>query len=127
MTWVGPYNLIVPNGVLQNSSDVFNILDPDTGGSKTFSVKISANGSDPVTFWGTRTLLDHTTVDALQNMTTQQFKDYIDQLAVQRGRTPVGSVTAFKNSLLMDNTMSFSAFVAANGLQRIIFVPPPNV
>lgn len=54
MATVGPYCLVVSNGVLQNSSDVFNILYTDTGGASTFSVKLSANGLDPATHWAAK-------------------------------------------------------------------------
>lgn len=122
MAFVGPYNMIVPHGVLQNSSDVFNILDPDSGGTGTFTVPLSASGVAPATHWGARTLLEETTVHALTSMTVQQFKAYVDQLATQRGRTPVGSITAFKNSLLISEG-DFWSFIASNGLQLI---PPPE-
>jgi hypothetical protein len=116
---VGPYNMLVPVGVIQNSSDVFSILDPDSGGSATFTVRLSANGLEPATYYGARTMLEQSTVNALTTMSTTQFMDYVNQLAAQRGRNPVGSVTAFKNSLLMGQG-DFWAFVAANGLQRIV-------
>lgn len=117
--FIGPYNLVISSGVLQNSSDVFNILDPDSGGSATFRVRLSANGQEPVSHFGTRTMLEEATVNALQNMSTTEFKAYIDQVSAQRGRAPVGSVTAFKNSLQMDNGTTFDAFIASLGLQRI--------
>jgi hypothetical protein len=130
---IGPYALIVPNGVIQNSSDVFYILDPDTGGAATFSVKLSATGLAPVTYWGAYTMLTEDVYNALVNMTTQQFKTYIDQLAVVRGRTPVGSVTAFKSSIIVRDTVpvddgqggtinvpaDFWQIIASLGLQRI--------
>lgn len=118
MAWVGPYNMIVPNGVLQNSSDVFTILDPDTGGAATFNVPLSADGQLPATYWGTRTALQDTTYNALVNMNVTQFKAYVDQKAAETGRSPVGSVTAFKNSVMID-LGDFWAFVAAQGLQLI--------
>lgn len=118
MAYVGPYNLIVSNGVLKNSSDVFNILDPDTDGAATFSVKLSANGLEPPTHWGCRTMLEEATYNALVNMTVQQFKAYVDQLSAQRGRAPVGSITAFKNDVQID-AGDFWAFVASLGLQLI--------
>lgn len=117
--FVGPFNLIVPAGVLKNGSDVFTILDPDGGGAATFSVRLSANGLEPASHFGARTMLENTTVQALQDMTVPRFKAYVDELSVERGRTPMGSVTAFKNSLLMDASTSFWDFVAANGLQRV--------
>ena len=121
--YVGPYNMLVPTGVLQNSSDVFNILDPDSGGSKTFSVKLSANGQEPPTYYGCRTMLEEATENALLNMNTTEFKAYVNELSVIRGRTPVGSVTAFKNSVLMNKTQSFWTYIASQGLQLI--QPPP--
>ena len=118
---IGPYNLIVPYGVLQNSSVVFGILDPDTGGARTFSVKLNATGlaADPVTHWGCRTMLEESTVNALQNMTTTQFQTYLNSLATSRGRTQLASSIAFKNNVQMDSTMSFWDFATSLGLKRI--------
>ena len=118
---IGPYNLIVSNGVLQNSSDVFGILDPDTGGARTFSVKLNATGlsADPVTHWGCRTMLEESTVNALQNMTTTQFQTYLNSLATSRGRNQLASSVAFKNNVQMDSTMSFWDFATSIGLKRI--------
>ncbi len=120
MSYIGPFNLAVPVGVLANSSDVFTILDPDSGGAATFSVPLSANGLNPPTHRGARSMLEAATHNALTTMTTTQFKAYVDQVAATRGRTPVGSVTAFKNSLLISGNQSFGAFLTAHGLQRIV-------
>lgn len=118
MSYTEPKNLIVSAGVLANSSDVFAILDPDSGGAATFSVRLSANGLEPVTHWGARTQLLEATFDALTTMTTTQFKAYVDQVAAASGRTPVGSVTAFKNNVQIDGG-NFWTFVASLGLKRI--------
>ena len=121
MALVGPYTLVISNGVLANSSDVFNILDPDSGGEATFTVQLSADGNAPATYWAAHTPLEQATVDALTTMTTTQFKAYVDQLSTQRGRTPVGSITAFKGSLRMsaagDNPWTY---IASLGLKQII-------
>ena len=118
--YIGPFPMIIPTGVKNNGSDVFNILDPDSGGANTFSVALSADGSLPATHWGTNTYLEPATHNALTNMTTQQFKDYVDELAVIRGRQPVGSVTAFKNALeIGEQGGDFWAMVASLGLQQI--------
>ena len=120
MAYIGPFNLLLPTGVKQNGSDVLAILDPDSGGAATFSVPCSVGGIDPPTFWGARTMLEADTHNALTTMTTQQFKDYVDALAVTRGRQPVGSITAFKNAIIIgDGAQGFSAFLAANGVARI--------
>lgn len=120
MAYVGPFTLLIPAGVKQNSSDVFAILDPDSGGAATFSVPLSANGQAPATYFGARTWLEEATADALMNMTTQQFLTYVKGLAAQRGRAQVASATAFKNALLMDNTMGFWEYIASQGLQQVV-------
>ena len=120
MSYVGPFCMVVSNGVLQNSSDVFSILDPDSGGAATFSVKLSANGQLPTTHWGCRTMLEEATHNALVNMNVTQFKAYVDQVAATRGRTPVGSITAFKNNVqISPANANFDTFIASLGLQWV--------
>lgn len=125
MDWTGRYCLVVSNGVLKNSSDVFNILDPDVGGANTFTVPLSADGTGDPTHWAAYTPLQSATRDALLNMTTTEFKAYIDQLAQERGREPVGSITAFKGNLQMsaENESPWD-FIASLGLQRILETTP---
>jgi hypothetical protein len=119
-SYSGPYAVIVPTGVLQNSSDVFAILDPDAGGAATFSVPLSADGLDPPTYYGAYTLLEDATYVALTQMTTQEFKTYLDTLADQRGRAQLSSATAFKNSVQISGAgEDFWSYIAGLGLQRI--------
>lgn len=121
MAYVGPFNLLLPAGVKQNGSDVFNILDADSGGSATFSVPCAVGGIAPATFWGARTLLEVETHNALTNMTTTQFKAYVDALAITRGRTPVGSITAFKNALIIgDGAVNFFTFLTQQGVAQVV-------
>lgn len=127
MNYVGPFCLVISNGVFKNASDVFNILDPDVGGASTFSVKLSADGNEPPTHWGARTLLSPDAYDALVNMSVVEFKAYIDALAEERGRTPVGSVTAFKASIeVSEPNVNFYEFVDGLGLQRVV-EPEPGI
>lgn len=120
MAYQGPYCMVISAGVKQNGSDVFNILDPDSGGGNTFSVPLSATGLAPITDWGTRTQLEAATFDALTTMSTTQFKAYVDSLQVQRGRIAVGSITAFKNNIRISAAdADFNAYIASLGLQRI--------
>lgn len=121
MPYTQPYNLAIPSGVKQNGADCWAVLDPDSGGANTFSVPLSANGQLPATHWACRTILEQETYDALTTMTTTQFKDYVNALAGTRGRGQV-SGASFKNSLLMAEG-DFNAFLAANGLQRIVAAP----
>jgi hypothetical protein len=119
MAYTQPFILVIDNGVKQNSSDVFNILDPDSGGGNTFSVGLSASGLAPVTSWACRTPLEVDTYNALKNMTVTQFKAYVDQLQVLRGRAAVGSITAFKNNLrIYDAGQTFAQVLALEGLKR---------
>ena len=112
--------LVISNGVKQNSSDVFYILDKDSEGQNTFSVKLSANGLEPVTHWGAYTVLEVETRDHLLNDTVQEFKDYVNLKAAERGRTPVGSITAFKNNVQISaEGENFWSFIAGLGLQRV--------
>lgn len=116
---IGPFALIISAGVLKNGSDVFNILDPDSGGAASFTVALSASGVAPATHYGANTFLEEGTITALKGSNTA-FKAYVDQMAAERGRTPVGSITAFKGSLLMgEQGGNFWDFVAANGLKRV--------
>jgi hypothetical protein len=119
-TYSAPVCLVVSNGVLQNSSDVFGIIDPDSGGAGSFTVKLSANGLEPVTHWACRTQLEVESLDHLRNDSTTQFKAYVDLKAAQFGRQPIGSVTAFKNNVqISEDDADFWQFVASLGLQRI--------
>lgn len=117
---IGPFCLVISAGVLANSSDVFNVLDPDAGGASTFTVPLSADGLAPATHYAAYTQLQPATHNALATMTTTQFKAYVDQVAAERGRTPVGSITAFKNSLQMSTAGADPwAYLATLGLKRI--------
>lgn len=120
--WTGRYAIVVSNGVLKNSSDVFYILDPDVGGADTFSVPLNASGSDQddVTHWGAYSPLPVEVRDALMLMSTTEFKAYVDQRATELGGTPAGSVTAFKNDVQFSpEGGSFWDFIASLGLKRV--------
>ena len=121
MSWTGRYLLIISEGVLKNSSDVLNILDPDDIGSSTFTVPLSSDGLEPVTHYAAYTPLQPETRDALLYMSTTEFKAYVDQLAQERGREPVGSITAFKGSLQMSEENADPwGFIESVGLQRVV-------
>ncbi len=120
--WTGRYGIVVSNGVLKNSSDVFHILDPDTGGAETFSVPLNASGdpADDVTHWAAYTPLLVEVRDALLYMSTAEFKAYVDQRAQELGREPAGSITAFKNDVrFSEENGNVWDFIASLGLQRV--------
>lgn len=117
---IGPVTLIVTEAALLNSSEVFNVLDDDTGGAKTFSVALSPSGSANATHWAARTYLQPDVESALRNMSTTQFKAFVDQKAAEKGRTAPLNVTAFKNSLQMSAPgADFWTFVAGLGLKLV--------
>lgn len=117
---IGPVTLIVTEAALLNSSEVFNVLDDDTGGTKTFSVALSPSGSANATHWAARTYLQPDVENALRNMSTTQFKAFVEQKAAEKGRTAPLNVTAFKNSLVMSAVGADPwAFIAAQGLQIV--------
>lgn len=119
MAYTDRINLVIPDGQKANANATWAILDPDSGGTKTFSVPLSASGTNPPTHWGTRTVLEQATYDALTTMTNTQFKAYVDTLAGQRKRTTVGAV-GFKSSLAIDTAgTGFYDYIATLGLQRI--------
>lgn len=126
--------LVISAGVRQNGSDVFAVIDPDSGGALTFSVPLSADGSEPATHWAAYTRLptssattDYTTWDTFEAFTeadnANQFKQYVDRRANEYGRAPVGSVTAFFNAMrnggMGAQGQGFDGFIGSLGLQRV--------
>ena len=117
---IGPISMIVTEAALTNSGEVFNVLDDDTGGTKTFSVALSPSGAANATHWGCRTYLQPDVENALRNMDVTQFKAFVDQKAAAKGRTAPNNVTAFKNSLQMSAVgADFWTFVQAAGLKPV--------
>jgi len=112
-----PLALIISNGVKQNGSDAFAIIDPDAGGAATFSVALRTKGTTGgATHWGANTPLREEAYLALRDMTNNQFKDYVNTL--KPGKSISGA--AFKNSMLMGEPGGdFWAFVDANNLERV--------
>lgn len=119
MTYTDRIALVIPDGQKANANATWAVLDPDSGGSATFSVPLSASGIGPATHWGTSTQLQQATYDALATMTSTQFKTYVNGLAGQRNRATVASV-GFKSSLSIDTAaIGFYAYIASLGLKRI--------
>lgn len=117
---IGPIPMIVTEAAKNNSGEVFNILDDDGGGVRTFSVALSPSGGANATHWATYTYLQPAVENALRNMSVIQFKAYADAEAARKGRPLTGSVTAFKNSLQMGQVgEDFWGFIAASGLKLV--------
>lgn len=118
MYYMGPFILVISNGVKANSSDVFAIIDPDSGGGETFSSQLQAIGDPATVEWACSTLLPDDVYTALTTMTVQEFKDFVNLKAEEYGRDPVGSVTAFKNNVRISEAgENFELFIASLGLE----------
>ena len=111
----------VTEAALTNGGEVFNILDDDTGGSRTFSVALSPNGQANATHYGAYFYeMDAVLYDKLKNASVQDFKAYVDaEQAKKPGRTYSGSVTQFKNGLTIEQRSDFWQFVTDNNLKPV--------
>jgi len=120
MEYIGPFPLVVTVAAATNSGEVFNVLDDDSGGVRTFSVQLSPNGQPNATHLAAYTYLRPDVEAALRNMTTTQFKAFVDVEAAKKGRVAPNNVTAFKNSLQMGQLgEDFYGFIAAQGLKPV--------
>ena len=120
MEYIGPFPLVVSEAAAQNSGEVFNILDDDTGGIKTFSFQLSPNGQANATHLATYTYLRPDVENALRNMNVTDFKAFVDAEAVKKGRVAPNNVTAFKNSLQMGaQGENFYSFIESIGLKPV--------
>lgn len=117
---IGPFCLIVTEASLLNSGEVFNVLDDDTGGTKTFSVGLSPSGGANATHWAAYAYLKPDVENALRNMDVTQFKAFCDQQAAAKGRAAPNNVTAFKNSLQMSQAAENPwTFITSKGLKIV--------
>ena len=120
MNLIGPFPLIVTEAAALNSGEVFNVLDDDSGGIRTFSFKLSPNGQANATHFGAYTYLRADVENALRNMTVTQFKAFVDAEAAKKGRVAPNNVTAFKNALKMGfEGQDFYEFIALQGLKPV--------
>ena len=112
---------IISEAAKINGGEVFNILDDDTGGAQTFSVALSPSGNANATHYGAYFYeMDAVLYDKLKNASVSEFKAYVDaEMAKKPGRTYSGSVTQFKNNLVIENRGDFWSFVEAQGLKPI--------
>ena len=89
-------------------------------GSSGSSVALSPSGAANATHWGAYAYLTPEVENALRNMTTTQFKAFVDAEAAKKGRTIPGSITQFKNNLQMGQQgEDFWGFVEAAGLKPV--------
>ena len=120
MDYIGPFPLVVSESAALNSGEVFNVLDDDSGGIKTFSFQLSPNGQANATHLATYTYLRPDVENALRNMSVTEFKAFVDAEAARKGRVAPNNVTAFKNSLQMGaHGENFYSFIESIGLKPV--------
>lgn len=112
------YNLLVSAEHKSIAEDIGRVIDPDLGGAFTFSVRLSSDGAEPATHYACRTFLSPETHQALTQLDAAQLKTSLDQMAAARGREPVGDISGWAYSLIIDDG-DFHQFIADQFLQII--------
>lgn len=112
------YNLLIAAEHVHIAEDIGRVIDPDTGGSFTFSIRLSLDGHEPPTHWACRTYLSEQTHQALTTLDSNQLKTLLDQLATGRGYELVGDITGWPYSLVIDDG-DFYQFISDQFLKMI--------
>lgn len=112
------YNLLIAAEHAHIAEHIGRVIDYDSGGVFTFSVKLSGDGQEPATHYACRTYLSEQTHQALTQLDASQLKALLDQMAMDRGREQVGDITGWPYSLII-NSDDFHQFIADQSLQII--------
>lgn len=113
------YNLLIAAEHKSIAEDVGRIIDPDSGGTFTFSVRLSSDGQEPATHYACRTFLSQETHQALTQLDAAQLKSFLDQMALDRGRETVGDIGGWPYSLIVDDG-DFYQFIAGQNLEVVL-------
>lgn len=113
------YNLLIAAEHKAIAEDVGRIIDPDTGGTFTFSVRLSSTGQEPTTHYACRTFLSEQTYQALTKSDATQLKALLDQMAADRGREQVGDISGWPYSLIVDDG-DFYQFLSDQSLEVLV-------
>ena len=128
MNYTPRLTLVVPRVKAPESGEVLAYLDPDSGGSETFSVPLSSDGQEPVTHFAAYSpiLLEAYTALTGTNAALKAYTDVQPDKFYPNGdpvpRPTTGRVLSFKQGLVIedvDNLVGFNAFITSLGLQRI--------
>jgi hypothetical protein len=85
----GSKTIIIPAAGQARANEFMNILDPDLGGSKTFTAGCSATGIAPITHYIAVGWFDDNTMTAFSSQAN--FWALVSSLATARGRPLVSS------------------------------------
>lgn len=113
--------LIIPDKSLEQFSNVFGILDPDSGGRDTFSIPLSATGKGRPTHWGAFTALEQDTKEALQTYSKKRFETFVRGKASRR-RQILPKENVEKTDLIVAEVPrdGFEAYLKTIGLKVIM-------
>lgn len=84
--YTGPRVLIIPADMQERANAVGHVLDPDTGGYRSFTAGLSASGQHPATHYICSTLYTDQTVELLDSPDATAMHEALQQLAAARGR-----------------------------------------
>ena len=130
MNWTGNIPMSISNTLKTKANEVWNLIDRDTGGTRTFSVPLSPSGSPNPTAWGTMTLLERECYEALKGrdngdgtftpLTNAEFTAFLNARSAKLGRPIPSNANSFRPQFKIGvEGQDFDAFLAANGLQRV--------
>ena len=117
--WIST-TLIVPATIQQAANNLSAIIDPDTGGSKTFEI-LFRHKDTLEEFYGTQTMINP---DYLYLISTKDYtliKGALDALAVEYGRplADLEDCTAFANTVICRPLEELTAVCSELGLERV--------
>ena len=85
--WIST-TLLIPADILDAANRLSAIIDPDTGGANTFTIGFSADGSEPVSNYGTQSVMAPQYVQLLQLGDPAYVQAALEALATEYGREP---------------------------------------
>lgn len=83
--WIST-TLIIPAAIADAANRLSAIIDPDTGGANTFAIGFSADGAEPITHYGTQSMMAPQYVELLQLGDSAYVQGALEMLATEYGR-----------------------------------------
>lgn len=111
--------IIIPATMQERANAVGHILDPDTGGARSFIVGLSASG--PATHYVCSTLYTEPTAALLDNPDATQMHAALQQLAIARNREytlTLNQIQELRDVMLL-SPLPLAEVMANEGLQFV--------
>lgn len=131
MNWTGNIPMSISDTLKTKANEVWNLIDRDEGGNRTFSAPLSPSGAPNPTAWGTMTILEPVCYEALAGklqpdgvtrvpLTNAEFTAFLQARSAELGRPIPSNANSFRPQFKIGvEGQDFDAFLAANGLQRV--------